>query len=255
MAWFEDGTSRIYYEEAGSGDGVLLLQGFASSIEDFAALKEDLASAGYRVIAADLPGSGKSGPQPRRYSPDFYEEDALSFVALLAHLGIDAAHLIGFSDGGEVVLLIAALRPDIARSVVTWGAAGSLDDSDGQLSESMVNVVDNPAPQVEGFRDYLVSVYGKEIARATIQSWGDALNAIVGRGGEMALSIADQIVCPVLLIAGEGDHFAPKPLLAKLAAKIATVEVVQVEGVGHDVYGERPDWMTQRLLAWLKQAG
>ena len=38
MAWFEHNTSRIYYEEYGSGDPVLLLPGFARSIEEFSAL-------------------------------------------------------------------------------------------------------------------------------------------------------------------------------------------------------------------------
>jgi pimeloyl-ACP methyl ester carboxylesterase len=66
MSSFDHGTSRIYYEESGSGDPVLLLPGFAGSIEEFSSLREALATGGYRVIAADLPGSGRSEPQPRR---------------------------------------------------------------------------------------------------------------------------------------------------------------------------------------------
>ena len=53
MAWFEDGTSRIYYEEEGRGVPVLLLPGWAGSIKDLSALREALAM-GYRVIAAEL---------------------------------------------------------------------------------------------------------------------------------------------------------------------------------------------------------
>ena len=67
MAWFEHNGSRIYYEEQGSGAAVLVLPGFAGSIEEFAVLREALVAAGYRVIAADLPGSGRSEPQPRAY--------------------------------------------------------------------------------------------------------------------------------------------------------------------------------------------
>ena len=69
MAWFEHGASRIYYEEQGSGTPVLVLPGFAGSIEEFAALREAIVAAGYRVIAADLPGSGRSEPQPRVRTP------------------------------------------------------------------------------------------------------------------------------------------------------------------------------------------
>jgi len=45
MAWFEHNASRIYYEEHGSGDPVLLLPGFAGSIEELSALQEALATA------------------------------------------------------------------------------------------------------------------------------------------------------------------------------------------------------------------
>jgi len=62
MAWFEHGISRIYYEEQGSGTPVLVLPGFAGSIEEFSGLRDALVAAGYRVIAADLPGSGRSEP-------------------------------------------------------------------------------------------------------------------------------------------------------------------------------------------------
>src|SRR5213083_757151 len=65
MFWFEHNSNRIYYEEQGSGAPVLLLPGFTQSIEEWSPFREALAAAGYRVIAADLPGSGRSEPQPR----------------------------------------------------------------------------------------------------------------------------------------------------------------------------------------------
>ena len=116
MAWFEHNGSRIYYEEQGTGTAVLVLPGFAGNIEEFAVLREALVGAGYRVIAADLPGSGRSEPQPRAYTATFFEDDAGSFTALLQHLATGPAHLMGFSDGGEISLLMAALTPGIARS-------------------------------------------------------------------------------------------------------------------------------------------
>jgi pimeloyl-ACP methyl ester carboxylesterase len=150
MAWFEHGTSRIYYEEQGSGTPVLVLPGFAGSIEEFAALREAMVMAGYRVIAADLPGSGRSEPQPRTYTATYYEDDAHSFAALLQHLASEPVHLMGFSDGGEISLLMATLTPGVVRSVVTWGAAGVINDPSGQLRQAMYNVVDNPHPATSG---------------------------------------------------------------------------------------------------------
>jgi pimeloyl-ACP methyl ester carboxylesterase len=67
MTWFERGESRIYYEELGSGVPALLLPGFTQSSEHLAALRVALATT-YHVIAVDLPGSGRSLPQPRTYT-------------------------------------------------------------------------------------------------------------------------------------------------------------------------------------------
>jgi valacyclovir hydrolase len=252
MAWFDHDTSRIYYEEQGSGDAVLLLPGFAGSIAEFSALRESLA-ARYRVIAADLPGSGRSQPQPRAYPPSFYADDARAFAALLAQLAAGATHLLGFSDGGEVALLMAAATPAIARSVVTWGAAGALDEGQRPNLALLADIVDNPVEGLQGFSDSLKAVYGEANARATIQSFVVAVGAIIDRGGDISLSRAGDIACPVLLIVGEDDGMAPPALVSQLATHIRSVEVIEVAGVGHGVYDERPEWLTQTISDWLEQ--
>jgi valacyclovir hydrolase len=251
MAWFEHGASRIYYEEQGSGTPVLVLPGFAGSIEEFAALREAIVAAGYRVIAADLPGSGRSEPQPRVYTATYYEEDARSFVALLQHLETGPAHLIGFSDGGMTSLLMAALTPGVARSVVTWGAAGTISDPGGHLVEAMYNIVDHPIPPLQGLRDYLVSTYGEANARAMTQSMATAKTDIIEAGGDVSLSKAGNITSPVLLIAGDHDIFAPPALASELADRARTAEVLVAEGAEHNVYMDRPEWLMQTILDWL----
>ena len=252
MAWFEHGTSRIYYEEQGSGTPVLVLPGFAGSIEEFSALRDALVAAGYRVIAADLPGSGRSEPQPRTYTATFYEEDARSFAALLEHLATGPAHLMGFSDGGDISLLMAALTPAVARSVVTWGVAGVLEDPSGEQREAMYNVVDHPIPPLQEFRDFLVATYGEANARAMTQSIVGAISDIIEKhGGELSRSRADTITCPVLLIVGEQDFFVPLASVSELAARVRTAEVLVAEGAGHNVYAELPEWLTQTILDWL----
>lgn len=251
MAWFEHGASRIYFEDAGSGAPVLLLPGLAGSIAELSALREALVAAGYRVVAADLPGSGRSGPQPRSYSATYLEDDARSFAAFLDHLACGPAHLLGFSDGGEVSVLVAALAPAAARSVVTWGAAGTFSDPDGRLRWALANVVDAPIPPLQGFRDYLIATYGEANARAMTQSAAGAIGAIIERGGDVSVSRAGAIACPVLLIAGEHDPFAPPALVARLAAAIPGAEMVHVEGAGHDMHHSHAEWLTRTILEWV----
>ena len=59
MAWFGPDRQQLYFEDGGRGDAVLLLPGWAGSIAEFGGLRRELA--GFRVIAADLPGpAGRS---------------------------------------------------------------------------------------------------------------------------------------------------------------------------------------------------
>jgi pimeloyl-ACP methyl ester carboxylesterase len=100
MAWFEHETSRIYYEEEGSGEPLLMIPGWSGSIEDLGPVRQALTPR-YRVIAADPPGSGRSGPQPREYIASYYEDDSRAFLALLAELGASPTHLVASAMAGS----------------------------------------------------------------------------------------------------------------------------------------------------------
>ena len=193
MSWFEQGGSSIYYEESGSGDPVLLLPGWGGTIDELAPLREALVPK-FRVIAADVPGSGKSGPQPRTYTPTYYQDDAPMLLAMLDAIGASPAHLLGFSDGGEYELLMAALKPNAVRSVVTWGSAGSLG-TNVQMADAMATLVDNPIPPMSEFSTYMKATYGEANARVMTQSAAKSFRAIMEAGGDISRSRAASISC------------------------------------------------------------
>jgi pimeloyl-ACP methyl ester carboxylesterase len=251
MPWFEDNTNRIYYEEQGRGVPVLVLPGFGGSITEFAPLRDALAPH-YRVIAADLPGSGRSEPQPRAYPPTYYADDARSFTALLDHLQAESAHLIGFSDGGEVALLMAEFTPTRVRSLAVWGAAAFVPESMGPALDGLAAIVDTPD---DPFGTYLRTTYGEANARAMVQNLAQALRGIMESGGDISRSRLGEIRCPVLFIAGEQDFIAPPAYAAELASHIPTAEVRAVEGAGHWVHQDRTEWLIQTVCAWLDGQG
>jgi pimeloyl-ACP methyl ester carboxylesterase len=246
--------SCIFYEEFGTGEPALLMPGWSQSAEQLSVLRDALATS-YRVIAADLPGSGRSLPQPRQYTASYFHDDAGAFADLLRQLGVGPARLIGFSDGGEVALLMAATAPEVVHAVATWGAAGTLSDPDGKLRAVMYNMVDHPIPPMQAFRDHLVATYGEANARAMTQSQTTALGAIIDgpTKGDLGLAKADDIACPVLLLTGVEDIFVPPALLAQSAARIRGAETVVAEGAGHDIQNSRPDWLADTILGWLKR--
>lgn len=240
----------LYYEDHGQGDAVLLLPGWAGSITDLDRLRGELAT-GFRVVAADLPGCGRSQPQPRSYPADFYADDARTLVALLDHLGIGSAHLVGFSDGGETALLMAALEPARALSVVTWGAAGQViaaADGFGPLER----LLDEPTPLLLPLAAYLAEAYGPENARAMANSWAGALRTIVESGGDISRSQAAGISCPSLLVVGADDPHCPAPVVRELAEAIPRGRFVEVPGVGHDVHHAAPGMFLPLVLDWLE---
>jgi valacyclovir hydrolase len=250
MAWRAVRGERIYYESTGRGDAVLLLPGWAGSITEFGRLRREL-SLGFMVIAADLPGSGRSEPQPRGYTPTFYLDDAQTFRTLLDILDVDAAHLVGFSDGGEVALLMAALEPGRALSVVTWGAAGQVvAPAAGQL-DAIENVVDDPIEPLKDLAAYLVDAYGVDNAKAMASSWGHALRAIVDSGGDISISRAMDIRCPSLLLAGSEDPFCPPSLVRKMAEAMPRGTFREVPGAAHDVHRSHAWWLTSAIATWL----
>lgn len=248
MAWHGPAGRQVYYEENGSGDTVLLMPGWAGTIAEFGELRAELAS-GFRVVAVDLPGSGRSQPQPRRYPSGYYLDDARALLGLLDALGVAAAHLAGSSDGGEEALLMAALEPARALSVVTWGAAGRIVASPDQLDE-LAHAVDRPTRPLVTLAAYLAEAHGADGARIMTESWAQAMREIIAAGGDISRSRAPSITCPALLITGSGDPFCPPGLVRDMADAIPRGTYLEADG-GHDLYQSHRRWLVSAITGWL----
>ena len=249
MPWHGPDGQQLYYEDAGRGDTVLLMPGWAGNIAEFGRLRAEL-SGGFRVVAVDLPGSGRSQPQPRQYRASYYADDARTLLGLLDALGIASAHLAGFSDGGEEALLLAELRPGLPLSVVTWGAAGRLVAPPGSL-DAIANAIDQPVPELAPLAAYLAEAYGPDNARIMVGSWAAAMREMVTAGGDISASAAHTICCPALLMTGTDDPYCPPELVRELAALIPRGEFREAPGAGHDVHQSHHDWLARQLGDWL----
>lgn len=249
MTWHGRAGHQLYYEDTGRGDAVLLLPGWGGSIIELSRLRTELA-AGFRVIAVDLPGSGRSQPQPRHYGSTYYLDDARALLDLLDALGVGAAHLVGFSDGGEEALLMAALDAGRALSVVGWGAAGQVAAAPGML-DGLAGLVDDPIEALRPLAAYLVEAYGPENARVMARSVSQALRSILDSGGDVSRSRATQITCPALLITGTYDPFCTPSLVREMADAIPNGEFVEAPGAGHDIHLSDPVWLASTVLDWL----
>ncbi|MEQ9092953.1 MAG: alpha/beta hydrolase, partial [Miltoncostaeaceae bacterium] len=103
-------------EEAGTGDAVLLLHGLSATRRYLVHGSRALERAGHRVVAFDARGHGVSSPAP---TPDDYTYPAMvdDAVAVLDHLRIERAHLVGQSMGSATAVALALTHPGRVRSL------------------------------------------------------------------------------------------------------------------------------------------
>lgn len=105
---------ELYYETHGTGRPLVLLHGGLVSGESYAAVLPALA-ADHQVILVDLQGHGRTADVDR---PIDYRTMADDIAALIAHLGLEGADVVGYSLGGGVALHTAAAHPDSVRRLV-----------------------------------------------------------------------------------------------------------------------------------------
>ena len=245
---------RIYYEARGRGSPLVLLHGFG---QDGRALAPLAAALGRhrRVILPDLPGQGRSGPQPRVYTADFYEEDAQYLAGFLDALRLPSVLIGGFSDGAEVALLLALRRPALVTAVLAWGVAGALSPDAAAEFAAVGTLLDAPRPEWVAWRAALLRMYGAAGVRALTTGWAAATAALLARGGDISLAHAGVIRCPVLLINGADDALNPPAAAARLAAALPRADLIVVPDTGHAVHVEEPAWFIQTATAWLARYG
>ncbi|NJD32182.1 MAG: alpha/beta fold hydrolase, partial [Gammaproteobacteria bacterium] len=107
--------------EGKDGEAVVLVHGFAGSLESWEANQSALAKEGYTVAAPDLPGHGESSLDVGTGALD---ELAGTVLAYMDAVGIQRAHLVGHSMGAAACLVVADREPARVRSLTLLGPAG-----------------------------------------------------------------------------------------------------------------------------------
>jgi pimeloyl-ACP methyl ester carboxylesterase len=209
---------------------------------------------GYRVIAYDRRGFGRSVIDPAGVQPGTGADD---LQALVNHLRIDRFHLVGTAAGGFVALDFAVSFPQRLRSLVVANSIGGVQDEDYlALGRSLRPPQFDALPaevrelgpsyraaDPEGTRRWV------ELARLS-RPGGPAAPAQAMRN-RITFSLLERIEVPTLLITGGADLYAPPPVLALFAARIRGAESVIVPEVGHSAYWEQPEIFNRAVLDFL----
>ena len=219
----------IAYRIDGEGDPILLIHGFASNNAvnwRSTGWIETLVKAGFRTIAMDVRGHGASA---KLHDPQAYHLATLAgdAAALIDHLGLSRADVMGYSMGGRIGVMLALDYPDKVRSLVIGGMGlglvegiGGEDDIVAALRADSLAVVTSDVGR--GYRKFA------ELTKSDLPSLAACMSVqreVVPRQRLAGLSL------PVLVAVGTRDEVAGSA--AGLAALIPGAEVLDIPGRDH----------------------
>jgi pimeloyl-ACP methyl ester carboxylesterase len=229
MPSFHNGPVEIGYLDEGEGDPIVLVHGFASSKNVnwvYPTWVSDLRKDGRRVIALDNRGHGDS---EKLYDAAQYAipEMASDVVALMDHLEIPRADVMGYSLGGRIAASIALTSPQRMRSAI-FGGIGMAMIEGGGPGENVALALE--APSLEDVADPV----GRTFRAFADQTRSDrlALAACMrGSRGLMSREDAGRITVPVLIAVGTTDEVAGSA--SALGALIPGAEVLDIPNRDH----------------------
>ena len=261
----------LYFEEYGTGTPVLFIHEFAGDHRSWQPQVRRFSRA-YRCITYNARGYPPSDvpPDPAAYSMDIAVADA---VALLDHLGIDRAHVVGISMGGFTTLHLGLRHPDRALSLTVAGAGyGAPPDKQQAFRDECETIA--RAFETEGAESVAVR-YSQGPARVQFQNkdphgWAEFAaqlgehsslgSALTMRGVQMGRpSLYDltddlaQLTVPTLIITGDEDEGCLEPDLM-LKRTIPAAGLLMVPRTGHTVNLEEPELFNSVLADFLVRA-
>ena len=188
-----------------------------------------LAERQQHVIGLTLRGYGESQPKPRDFPDNFYRRDCDDLLAFMDAVGIARAHLLGYSDGGEVALLAAGLSPERIESCIAIGAIGNFGPELRPVFQRMY-----PGDWIT---DEEKALHGFDDAAAFTGGWARAMTRMIDAGGDVSLSLAHRIACPLVIALGERDKLNPRHFGERFVER-ATRGKLKIFDAGHAVQDE-----------------
>ncbi len=229
MPFFDSAGTRIHYYDAGAGEAVVLVHGFASTVEhNWGATGWIVAlSKTYRVIAPDVRGHGLSD-KPHAPEAYGYSKMGSDVTRLMDHLGVERAILIGYSMGASIAIELMLSHPERFRAMVLGGIAydDGLEDKADRDAIAQAYRADDPAtiksPVAKAYRRFAESMPNDLKALAALI---DADRAPFDPARLAAVKM------PVMIVVGTNDNAIgdPKPL----AKMIPGARLAMLEGRDH----------------------
>src|ERR1700733_1096961 len=238
---YERDSLTLGYSVVGEGQPILFVHGATATGEfEWGRLAGTLAS-DYQCVLPDLRGHGRS---EFRDSPDVGQSICADLGHLIVHLGLDQPHVVGFSYGSEISLMLELSAPGTARSLVLRSPAT------GRPS-------DYRAPRLEHlYRTWPFALRRLHESHHGPEHWRELVTALhvdsVGRS-ELTTEALAGVGCPVLLVAGALDESTRRAQGRRFAEVNPLARYVELDGAAHAVHHKCPDTFTEVISAFLAE--
>jgi non-heme chloroperoxidase len=268
----ENSTSiGLYFEDLGSGQPVVLIHGYPLNGHSWEKQTKALLDAGYRVIAYDRRGWGRSSQPTTGIDYDTYTAD---LNELLEQLELTDIVLAGFSMGtGEVARYLGTFGSDRVDKAAMFGAIPPFllktDDNPEGVDESVFDGIREAAinDRYAWFKQFLDDFYNVDKFapdRISDQAWQASFNVACMGSAYSSYACVDnwltdfrddlpKIDVPTLVVHGTEDRILPFDSTAsRLSDLIDDVKVIPVEGAPHNIGWTHPEVLNPLFLAFLE---
>jgi pimeloyl-ACP methyl ester carboxylesterase len=244
------GGLRVHYEMQGQGETVVLLHGWASSLQPYRRLMDQLSSK-YRVIALDFPGMGRSEEPKEPWDVDGFADFVLAF---LEQFEVKKLSLVGHSYGGRVIIKLAnrALPFAIDKLVLVDSAgirpAGSKKKSMRQRVYKIGKWFLSLKPVAKLFPGALERLRVKFGSADYAAASPMMRQCLVKAVNEDLSQLLPGIKAPTLLVWGDKDTATPLADAQKMEKEIPNAGLAVIPGTGHFSFAENPG-LFARIMA------
>lgn len=245
------GGAELWYEQRGEGPDVVLLAGLSDPVESWELQLAGLSDR-YRVTAFDNRGAGRSPMVPDGFTVGDMADDV---AGLMRGLGIEQAHIAGFSGGSMIGQELALRHPDLVRSLVLQSTCGRWGAYERNGFNFWHWMMDNAPSEREALEAFFLWVY---TPRAHDEGMVDAIiddalafpHAQSPEGFHRQLAVWEahdtldrltDIVAPTLVLAGELDIVTRPHRGRQVAERIPGAEFRLQPGEAHQPFQERPE--------------
>jgi pimeloyl-ACP methyl ester carboxylesterase len=264
LPFFVKDSDPLYYEDQGSGEPIVLINGFGRNLRHWIGFDKLLAG-DCRVITIDNRGVGRSSKARIGWDLSIFDM-ADDVSALMEHLQLEKAHIVGLSMGGMITMAFGIKYPELAKSltimnssiagqkVLQVGSAGIWKFLEVLEDRKRFNfvighlLVSRTYPNLDSLKEKWQSF--EELEPFSI---GSAIKQFAAIKKFRVKSMLSRIDLPTMIVKGSDDQFVPNANSDLLHELIANSKLVNVPGGGHEMTIDHPKEVKQIILTFVEE--